>query len=769
MKRHDLYITLVAFGVVLAASQDACAQDAAPAGSVGSALMQATPSQGAPTTGPNAQGLQPQLQQAPQAQHQPQQQQLQQLQSQQQQQQTAPPQQPGQPEIGDTDRNEFQEFIAQTVGQRLPLYGLSLFQRAPSTFAPVDNVPVTPDYVLGPGDELHIRAWGQMDIDIRATVDRDGTISIPRVATLAVAGIPYKDITSTVRTALSRNFRNFELLVTMGQLRSVQIFVVGQARRPGAYTVSSLSTLVNAIFAAGGPSSRGTMRAIQLKRGNQVITEFDLYDLLLRGDKSRDARLLPGDVIHFPPVGPLAAAYGGVQNPAIYELKGAAVIATLIEYAGGLTNTAQLRRASIERIENREARIVDQFALDASGMARTVKDADLLSVFSVSPKYDNAVTLRGNVAAPLRYPYVKGMRIRDLIPEKEALVSPDYYLRKNLTVRIESVRQSTLATAVRQLGDEINWGYAVIERQNDADLSATLIPFDLGKAILEGDPGNNLALKPGDVVTVFSKSDLAAAVDTRPVVVRLEGEFNHSGLYQARPGETLRQLVRRAGGVTAKGYFFGAQFMRESTRREQEERLRQAIDQLEQDAQRAAIGRAQSAASAEDAISLKQEAEAQRALLARLRAFRPNGRIVLDIPPNGTIADLPELELEDGDRLVIGQRPSMVSVFGTVYTEASFLYRPDKTVNDYLTQAGGARKEADTESMFMMRADGSVVSRRRSGFLVGSLGGISPMPGDTIVVPEDLQRTTRTKDFKDWTQILYQFGLGAAAIKVLKN
>jgi protein involved in polysaccharide export with SLBB domain len=278
------------------------------------------------------------------------------------------------------EQNDFQEFITQSTGQRLPLYGYALFRRAPSTFAPVQNIPVTPDYLIGPGDELMIRAWGQIDVDYRAVVDRNGAINIPRVGTVQVAGLRYAELTPLVKKAVEKNFRNFELIVTLGQLRSIQVFVVGQARRPGAYTVSSLSTLVNALFAAGGPSTRGSMRSIQLKRGNEVVTEFDMYDLLLRGDKSKDAALLPGDVIYFPPAGALAAVSGSVKNPAIFELKGAASVVSLIDYAGGLTTTAQTRRVSIERIENRDTRVVDQFALDAGGMARTVKDGDLVSV-----------------------------------------------------------------------------------------------------------------------------------------------------------------------------------------------------------------------------------------------------------------------------------------------------------------------------------------------------------------------------------------------------
>src|SRR5687767_15582901 len=162
--------------------------------------------------------------------------------------------------------NEFQEFLYASTGRILPLFGRSLFENVPSTFAPVENVPVTPDYAIGPGDELYIRAWGSVDIDYRVTVDRNGAIAIPRIGVVNVAGVRYQDLTAYIKNAVSRVFRGFDLTVTMGQLRAVQVFVVGQARRPGSYTVGSLSTLVNTIFAAGGPSNRGSMRSVQLRR-----------------------------------------------------------------------------------------------------------------------------------------------------------------------------------------------------------------------------------------------------------------------------------------------------------------------------------------------------------------------------------------------------------------------------------------------------------------------------------------------------------------------
>ncbi len=266
--------------------------------------------------------------------------------------------------------NDFQDFVATSTGRVLPMFGYNLFDAVPSTFAPIENAPVTSDYVIGPGDELLIRAWGQLDIDYRTTVDRNGSINIPRIGQINLAGIKYQDLTAYVKNAVGRVFRNFELTVTMGQLRSIQVLVLGHARQPGNYTISSLSTLVNAVFAAGGPTPRGSMRGIQLKRGNRNVTELDLYDLLVNGDKSRDVPLLPGDVIYFPPIGPLAALSGSVNTPAIFELKADTSLAQLIAWSGGLSTTAQTRRATIERIEDRQRRVVDQFSIDASGLKR---------------------------------------------------------------------------------------------------------------------------------------------------------------------------------------------------------------------------------------------------------------------------------------------------------------------------------------------------------------------------------------------------------------
>jgi polysaccharide export outer membrane protein len=310
----------------------------------------------------------------------------------------------------------------------------------------------------------------------------------------------------------------------------------------------------------------------------------------------------------------------------------------------------------------------------------------------------------------------------------------------------------------------------VIERMQEKDLRSTLIPFNLGKAINDSNPSQNLLLQPGDVVTIFSKEDIPVSVELQTRYVRLEGEFRSGGIFEIKPGETLRQLVSRVGGLTPNAYLFGAEFTRESTRLQQQKALDEALSRLERDLQRFANARSQNVINQEDAAALKQQSEAQQALVSRLRSLRPSGRVVLSMAEGAVTKDLPDLPLEDGDRFFVPSTPSMVTVFGSVFNENAYIYKPERRVADYLAQAGGPTRDADRGSIYVLRADGSVVSSRQSGFLsMGNLDGVKLMPGDSIVVPEELDKTSFTRTLKDFAQVFYQFGLGAAAIKVLRQ
>jgi protein involved in polysaccharide export with SLBB domain len=324
---------------------------------------------------------------------------------------------------------EFQQFVAETTGRALPIFGAGMFTAPPSTFAPVDNIPVTPDYVIGPGDELRLQVWGQVNLRGSFVVDRTGSVALPEVGTIHVAGLQFSQLSDFLRAQLARVYRNFDLNVNLGQLRSIQVFVVGQARQPGNYTIGSLSTLLNALFASGGPTPQGSLRDIQVKRNGVTITHFDLYDLLLNGDKSRDVRLEPGDVIFIPPAGPQVAVSGSVTTPAIYELRDERSFNQIIALAGGLTSVAAESRARVERIFHHAQRSVIDVDLASTDNA-PVQDGDIVNVSSIVDRFQNAVTLRGNVVNPGRYVWRPGMKISDLIPDREALITRDYYRRQ---------------------------------------------------------------------------------------------------------------------------------------------------------------------------------------------------------------------------------------------------------------------------------------------------------------------------------------------------
>jgi protein involved in polysaccharide export with SLBB domain len=667
---------------------------------------------------------------------------------------------------------DFQQFVAQSLGYALPIYGAGLFDNAPTTFAPVDRIPVTANYVIGPGDELLIRAWGQIDLDIHARVDRNGTIYIPKVGILNVSGLKFEQLQGFLTSHIGRIYQNFDLTVTMGDLRSIDIYVVGQARLPGRYTVSSLSTLTNAVFASSGPAPTGSMRRIQLKRGGSVVTEFDLYDLLIKGDKSHDVLLQPEDVIYFPPVGPQVAVGGQVNTPAVYELKGETTLAQLFDLAGGLTNTAFGGKVLVEEILNRNSRRVDEVPLDAAGLSHHVKDGDLVNVTPLSPKFENAVTLRGNVASPGRYPWHEGMKVSDLIPSRDFLITRDYWKTQNqitLESQAPGTRPSGSQNEVRRISPDINWDYAVVQRMDPQDLSTRLIPFNLGMAILERDSASNVALQPGDIVTIFSQSDLRVPELKQTKFVRLTGEFGASGVYRVKPGERLRELVHEAGGLTTSAYLYGSQFSRESVRLEQARRLDQMIAESERELSRREATIANTSATPAELASARAATEAERTSLDLLRRIQPDGRIVLNLHPDDTTIDsIPDIALEDGDQFYVPSVPATVTVIGDVYNQGSFLRESGKTVNSYLRNAGGPTRDADKGRIFVVRANGGVVNKDASStFWSGGFDGMVLMPGDAIIVPEQTDKGSFVRGLKDWSTILFNFGLAAAAVKVL--
>lgn len=672
--------------------------------------------------------------------------------------------------------SQFQQFVLEATGRQLPFYGHDLFDSAP--YSADASLPPPGDYVLGPGDEVRMQVWGAIDLNGSYTLDRNGQVTLPKVGVVPLAGVPVRNLEAVLRSQLGKVFTNFELNAGLGRLRSIQVYVVGQAQQPGAHKVSSLSTLVNALFASGGPSSHGSMRNIQLKRGGRTVTTLDLYDFIAKGDKTRDVPLQSGDVIVIPPAGPRVAVTGAFDHAAIYELKpGATTAGDILGLSGGLPALTSTRKALLERIapEKNPPRQVQDITLDAEGLRQPLRDGDVLTLLGISPAFGNAVTLQGTVAAPLRYGWFEGMRILDLIPERDALITADYYRRKNLLVQNADVAQGAgagVSNRVRSLSDQINWEYAVIERLNRNTLSTELVPFNLGKAVLQKDPANNLPLQPGDVVTILSHNDLRLPQDRQSRLVRVEGEVGAPGVYQSLPGETLPQLLQRVGGLTPQAYVFGTELSRTSVRARQQDNLAQLVRRLEGQLQ-AQVSTVVANLGSDSAAQAQLQQQAQlRSQIERLKSFQSNGRLALELDPQGQdLAALPALPLEDGDRILVPATPGFVSVFGSVNNENVFIYKPGKTVGDVIKSAG-LTEDAEPSQAFVLRADGSIVARRdRSGFFGGGFESLRVMPGDTLVVPAQIDRESRynfvTRALKDWTQIFANLGLGVAAIKAI--
>lgn len=684
---------------------------------------------------------------------------------------------------------QFQTMVENTTGHLLPIFGQDMFD-TPAMFNAAQNIPVTAEYVIGPGDELIVRAWGQVDIDYHAIVDRNGVLSIPKVGSINVGGVKYDQLQSLVKSSIARIYNNFDLTVTLGQLRSYQVFVVGQVKHPGAYTIGPMSTIVNAVFLSGGPNASGSMRRIELKRGNQVVSEFDLYDLLLKGDKSKDLRLKVGDVINVLSVGPQVAVSGSVNAPAIFEAREGESLAELLSWAGGFSTTAQTQNLSLQRNLNGAARQIVDVNLRGDGLKTMLKAGDIAIISAISPQIKNAVTLRGNVAESKLFAWHEGLKIRDLIPDREALITKDYWLGKNITLlsdpnnqevknfnyqdkeRLNNeynkiIDQESRKTTIKRSLSEINWDYAVVERIDRKSLSISLLPFSLAKAIIDGDPENNLTLEPGDVITVFSKEDLSVPIENRSVFVRLEGEFKHGGLFKIKYGETLRELVLRVGGVTNSAYLPGIELLRESLRVDQQKTMDAAIRKAESQLALNVGYTSKSALTPEDSTAAKVNTEMQAEYLKKLKEIKATGRVVFNLAENVTESDLPSTILQDGDVVKIPSLPTTVMVLGEVVSPNNFLYVRGAKVTDYIRLAGGPNLNGDIAHLYVNHQSGVTEANPTGFFSVNSIEGHPVLPGDAIVVPQLPEKITFMKSFKDITQIFYQFGLGAAAIRVL--
>lgn len=550
---------------------------------------------------------------------------------------------------------EFSRYVADSTGDQLSLFGAAYFSQAPSTFAPLQNMNVPDDYVIGAGDELQIRGWGMVDIDLLSKVDRSGAIYIPRVGNVSVAGVKFKDLQGYLKKSISKIFTNFELSVSLAQTRAIQVFVTGFARQPGSYQLSSLSSVVNALFAVGGPAPEGSMRRVEIKRGGKTVATFDLYAFIAEGSKAGDLALQDGDIIHIPAMGNLVAIAGLVKQPAIYEVLPNETVSSLIRRAGGVQPVAESSRLQLDVVEK--------------GWLKPLENV------------------------------------------------PDYG-------GLSGLLQSTA----------------------------------------------KLPLKQGGVYRLSSVDAIALRANASQHYVKVDGEVINPGVYKLSKGETLRELLSRIGGVSDDAYLYGMIFTRPSIREQQQKALSEAVERFEKESEAAAASKLAATSVSDNAMAIQAELDRNRKRAQSMRKVQAIGRVALEFNSYKLkLKDVPDLPLENGDAVYVPRQPGTINVFGAVNNATAFMFKENRRVSDYVQLAGGAGRNADTDEVYVLRADGTAISRAGLGWF-SSVNGYKIFPGDSIIVPEAIERgISTTQSLKEWTTILYQFGLGAAGLKVLKD
>jgi polysaccharide export outer membrane protein len=527
------------------------------------------------------------------------------------------------------DPNEFERFVENATGRRLKRFGADLIVPAARDFTVPASTTVPPDYALNAGDVVSISLTGSVESSADFVIDSDGRIFLPTIGQVMLAGVRYRDLRDRIAEAVGRRYRGYDVSVAVRKLRGIRVYVTGFANNPGGYTVNSLSTLVNAVLAAGGPSSGGSFRSIKLVRNGRIISDFDLYDLIRTGDSRKDELLQNGDIVRIEPVGQQIAITGSVNDEAIYEARRGETVADVLRYAGGFNALADNSRVILYRLES----------ADTGGI---------------------------------------------------------------------QVSAAALATA---------------------------------------------PVVAGDIIQVLSEGSLVRPLERQAVLVRIDGEVSKPGNYYLRPGATMEEALAQAGGLTTRAYVFGAALQRQSVKLQQRASFDEAVSQLE-------LSLAAAPLLSTDITQLGGQArlDAARAVVDRLRATQPTGRIVLPLAVDATA--LPgTLTLENNDTLYIPPRPITVGVFGAVFRPASFLLKEGNyRVRDYINEAGGTIRVADKGQIFVVRANGAVISKR------GKALDQKVLPGDVIFVPVRTHGSVFWQRLHDISQFLFGTGLTAAAI-----
>lgn len=716
-----------------------------------------------------------------------------------------------------------QELYTQSVPDtdNVERFGAALFRNstAAADKAALD-VPVGPDYVIGPGDQLVVDSWGSVSQRLQLTVDRQGQIGLPEVGTLVVAGHTLGDAEAMIQRAMAQQFRDVTVSVSLGKLRTVRVYVVGDVVNPGAYDISALSTPLSALLAAGGPTDKGSLRTVKHYRGKRLVEEDDLYDLMLKGVSSAETRIESGDSILVPPAGPQVTVAGVVRRPAIYELRQETTLAQALELAGGVLVSGELGRIKVERIEAHQRKEMlnvnlppggDNRAIEAAFGKISVQDGDRVTVSPILSYTTETVYLQGHVFRPGKYPYRQGLTVADLLTSFQDLMpepadraeivrlhppdnrpyviafnvrdvlekrEPPLALEPSDTVRVFG-RYESDAPKVAIYGEVLRPGeYPLSERMTAAALVALAGGFKRS-AYTESADLSSYEVVNGDHVELEHREI--------PIGRATEGDPDTDVILKAGDVLTISQLGgwgNIGGAITVSGEVvhpgrYGIQqgerlssVLRRAGGFTEEAYPFGAVLERTQVREMAVKNRDELVRKLEsqqfEGTATKQENAAgdfqRKALISNLKKIQPSGRLVIRISARieqweNTPADI---EVRAGDMLIIPKTPNFVLIAGQVYNPTAISYSPGHNAGWYLKQAGGPTDMANKKDIFVVRANGAVVGKDSSEWWSGGVLSTVLQPGDTIYVPEKIQGGDKLKTFAQVAQIMSGLAIAAS-------
>ena len=680
-------------------------------------------------------------------------------------------------------------------------------------------IPVGADYVVGPGDTLLINIWGSVQEGFPVEVDREGKIMLPKSGPLYVWGMKLKEAETRITQRLNEFYTNFNVDVSMGKLRNIRVFIMGEVKKPGAYSISSQSNIFQALYQAGGPTKMGSMRKIKVIPPDGKSREVDLYQFLLKGETADNSIIQSGDTIFVPPVGDVVAISGNVKRPGIYETKSEILLSDLLDFAGGITPTGNLQRLQVERIKDNERRVIVDIELKNNNFKDIkLRNGDMVMVSPIVRLKHNFVTVLGNVETPGDYGLKEDMSVKDLIETAKGFMPGTYLYRAEIAcvskdrsreiipINLDKMmlggkdedislkewdilliysEAETSAPSFVEIDGSVNkpGKYELTPNMKISDLifragGVTSKDFIRGAELFHIIPGEqpvvreigikrifganiaidkDIILQAGDTLFVKSEPKL-----TERKMVAIKGEVRFPGTYPIIEGERLSDLIARAGGYTKDAFLPGTVFTRKSIK-EVQEKMRQKFLEKEQrtimEEQQAMLLRAGSAAGAD---SITQSVRARMDMMEMISEANIEGRMVITLVPMEQLRHSKyDISLEDGDTITVPQSPSAVTVIGSVNNPTSVPFEVSKGIDYYIQKTGGLTKHADKSGIYVVRANGEAINKFMMTKYVER--------GDTIVIPQEFRYWTPPGQLlKDTVQVLSQLAVGVGIIAALQ-